>query len=296
MSHRSHHYRAPAKINWFLHITGRRANGYHDLETVFQRIAWYDEIDIEVRDDGQMTLSGDLSGVAMERNLIYRAATMLQNHARSIQTNFALGAQIKIKKNIPTGAGLGGGSSDAATVLNALNVLWQLHLPNTDLQTIGLQLGADVPFFVSPFPAAFADGLGEQIYPIELPSREILLVKPLVDLNTVSVYQHPALIRNHPPLLAGTGELSQRLQHPRADTPLGNDMEAAAFALAPELRIIMDELYAVAPNAYVRMSGSGSTLFACPADASERGCLEAWRARCPENRLTRWCQTIASVS
>lgn len=159
-----HTYQSPAKINWFLHITGRRADGYHSLETVFQRIDWCDEIHITPNTDGQIYLS-DSASIAVSDNLIYRAALALKAHVQQHATNSEqaeraaqLGADIELHKNIPMGAGLGGGSSNAATTLIALNELWQTNVDNATLQAIGLTLGADVPFFISPHASAFARG------------------------------------------------------------------------------------------------------------------------------------------
>ncbi len=285
-----HTYLAPAKINWFLHITGKRADGYHLLETVFQKIDWYDEIQISPNDSGQIQLQGDLSGVAIEHNLAHRAASALKAYAQTQGIDTAhLGADIRLQKNIPTGAGLGGGSSNAATVLTALNQLWQLNFNNPTLQTIGLQLGADVPFFVSPYPSAFAQGIGEILTPIELPARELLLVKPNVHADTREVYQHPQLVRDHAPLAISVASLSTQLQNLTAQSTLSNDMQTAAFAIAPEIEHVHSTLRTIAPNAYVRMSGSGATVFTCPNTSAERDALNEWRSKHSELWINRWC-------
>ncbi|MCE1175678.1 MAG: 4-(cytidine 5'-diphospho)-2-C-methyl-D-erythritol kinase [Burkholderiales bacterium] len=289
-------YLSPAKINWFLHIVGKRADGYHLLETVFQKIDWCDELHISPNTTGQIQLTGDLSGVAAEHNLIHRAASALKVHAHTQSKSVDdLGADIHIHKNIPTGAGLGGGSSNAATVLIALNQLWQLDFDNDTLQAIGLQLGADVPFFVSPQPSAFAQGIGEKLTPIELPARELLLVKPNVHADTRAVYQHPQLVRDHAPLNMIMSELSVQLRNLNAHTLLSNDMQAAAFAIAPEIKQVRDALQNIAPQAYVRMSGSGATVFVSPQSVAERDALNQWLETCPADWQHRWCRTLSDA-
>jgi 4-diphosphocytidyl-2-C-methyl-D-erythritol kinase len=280
-------YLSPAKINWFLHITGRRADGYHLLQTVFQRIDWHDELLITPRHDGVITLQGDLSGVPEYKNLAYRAASAL----RESVGRDALGATIVLSKNIPTGAGLGGGSSNAATVLNALNDLWQLNLPNIELQKIGLQLGADVPFFVSGLNAAFASGIGETLTPIDLPTRPLLLVNPNVHVATAAVFNHPDLIRNHAHLSLTMDELSHLLKQPNADPPLTNDLEKATFALSTDVQAVYHTLNTLAPDACVRMSGSGATVFAAPTNEAEWHVLEQWRLQCAKHWQVRWVNT-----
>ena len=290
----AHTYLSPAKINWFLHIIGKRADGYHLLETVFQKIDWYDELRIHPNITGQIRLEGDLSGVTVEHNLIYRAASALKTYAHvSGKDTTYLGADIHIQKNIPTGAGLGGGSSNAATVLTALNQLWQLDFDNDTLQIIGLQLGADVPFFVSPHPSAFAQGVGEKLTPIRLPARELLLVKPNVHADTRAVYQHPQLVRDHALLNMTMCELSEQLHHLNECTTLNNDMQAAAFAIAPVIKQVHATLQDITPHAYVRMSGSGATVFVSPQNATERDALNHWLKTCPEDWQHRWCRTLS---
>ena len=280
-------YLSPAKINWFLHITGRRDDGYHLLQTVFQRIGWHDELLIAPRHDGVITLQGDLSGVPEHKNLAYRAASALREYV----DRDALGATIVLSKNIPTGAGLGGGSSNAATVLNALNDLWQLNLPNIELQKIGLQLGADVPFFVSGLNAAFASGIGETLTPIDLPTRPLLLVNPNVHIATAAVFNHPDLIRNHAHLSLTMDELSHLLKQPNADSTLTNDLEKATFALNTGVQAVYHTLSTLVPDAWIRMSGSGATVFAAPTDDAEWHVLEQWRLQCAKHWQVRWVNT-----
>ena len=294
-----HTYLSSAKINWFLHITGRRADGYHLLETVFQRIDWYDEIRISVRTDGQIYLS-DSAQITVSDNLIYRAAVALKQYLQHHATSSAqaeqialLGADIELLKNLPMGAGLGGGSSDAATTLLALNDLWQAQLDNSTLQQIGLTLGADVPFFISPYASALARGIGEELTPMQLPARELLLVKPNVHADTPSEYRHPLLVRDHAPLEESVHDLEKQLPQLDAHAPFANDMQPAAFVLAPEIERVYKTLQAIAPQAYVCMSGSGATVFACPKSAEERAALAQWQeAECPSHWLSRWCRTL----
>lgn len=281
-------YFSPAKINWFLHITGQRSDGYHLLETVFQRIDWCDELCITPRFDGLIRLTGDLSGVPEEKNLAHRAAVTLKVFANDP----LLGADIFLKKNIPTGAGLGGGSSNAATVLTALNQLWQLDLPSEQLQKMGLTLGADVPFFVSGYHAAYARGVGEVLQPLDLPVRDVLLVNPNVHVATAAVFSHPDLPRSHPPVNLSLDALAQKLQL-NSDDFLTNDLEKSTFAMSEEVAEVHRTLREHAPNTWVRMSGSGATVFAAPLDESERRALCDWQLNQTSlSWQTRWVNAI----
>jgi 4-diphosphocytidyl-2-C-methyl-D-erythritol kinase len=269
-----HLYQSPAKINWFLHITSQRPDGYHLLETVFQRIDWCDEIRITPRNDGIIALAGDLSGVPESANLAHRAASALKNTAGRV----ALGATIHLTKRIPTGAGLGGGSSNAATVLTALNQIWALHLPNQTLQQIGLTLGADVPFFVSGHAAAYATGVGEVLQEITLPNRDVFIISPNTHIATAAVFQHPALIRNHPPLQLTPHELSQCMAQSAQQSRFQNDLEPATFALNAKVQKAFNLLRNAAPNAWTRMSGSGATVFCAPTLVEEYEALRMLEA------------------
>ncbi len=193
------HCRAPAKLNLFLHVTGRRPDGFHNLETVFQLIDLHDELDIELREDGRIARDPPpsdplLASLADEEDLTVRAARLLQTASG---TRF--GADIHVTKRIPAGGGLGGGSSDAATVLLALNELWSLHWPREELAELGLTLGSDVPVFVQG-RSAFASGRGEQLVPIDLPERWYLVVHPGVSVSTREVFSAPELTRDTAPL------------------------------------------------------------------------------------------------
>jgi 4-diphosphocytidyl-2-C-methyl-D-erythritol kinase len=189
---------APAKLNLFLHILGRRLDGYHELQTCFQFIDLCDEIAIEVRADGQIRRALDIPGLPESADLCLRAA-----HALKEATGSPLGADIRLRKRIPIGGGLGGGSSDAATCLVALNELWELNLPTKDLAALGLKLGADVPVFVHG-RVAWAEGVGERLTPLYPPLAPIapnyLILKPNVFVSTAEVFQDPELTRNSAPI------------------------------------------------------------------------------------------------
>ncbi len=185
---------APAKLNLMLRITGRRADGYHELQTVFQFLDLYDELDFRLRDDGRIACVDSLPGVAPEANLAVRAARLLQDCA-----GVAQGVDIALRKRLPMGGGLGGGSSDAATVLHALNHLWGCGLDDAELATLGLRLGADVPIFVHGC-AAWAEGVGECLRPIALPEPWYLVIAPDCHVATGEVFSDPELTRNSCPI------------------------------------------------------------------------------------------------
>jgi 4-diphosphocytidyl-2-C-methyl-D-erythritol kinase len=189
---------APAKLNLFLHILGRRQDGYHELQTCFQFVDLCDEISIEVRGDGLIRRAVEIPGLPAEADLCIRAAKALQAASGS-----ALGADIRLAKKIPVGGGLGGGSSDAATCLLALNHLWGIHWPRDKLAALGLKLGADVPVFVRG-RVAWAEGVGERLTPLYPPLAPIeanyLILKPNVFVSTAAVFQDPELTRNSPPI------------------------------------------------------------------------------------------------
>jgi 4-diphosphocytidyl-2-C-methyl-D-erythritol kinase len=185
---------APAKLNLMLHILGRRADGYHELQTLFQFLDFGDELGFAARADGAIRLHSDIPGVAHDSNLIVRAARALQQ-----QTGCALGVDIWLNKRLPLGGGIGGGSSDAATTLLGLNRLWQLHWDEERLASLGLSLGADVPVFVRG-RAAFAEGVGEKLTPVTLSEPWFLVVIPQVLVSTVEVFSDPELTRDTPPI------------------------------------------------------------------------------------------------
>jgi 4-diphosphocytidyl-2-C-methyl-D-erythritol kinase len=241
---------APAKLNLFLHVVGRRADGYHDLQTVFQLIDLADDIQIEVRADGRIERLAGPAQVPPEADLVIRAARALQGACGS-----QLGASLSVTKRIPMGGGLGGGSSDAATVLVALNRMWDCGLSEDDLAAIGVELGADVPVFVRG-RSAWAEGRGERLTPVELPARCFVLVHPQVHVPTAAVFQAPELTRNSPPITMG-GFLESGGR---------NDFEPVVRARYPEVARALDWLGQFAP---ARLTGTGSCIFAPCASRKE---------------------------
>ena len=187
----------PAPANLFLHITGRRPDGYHELQTVFQLLDFGDELSFRARSDGELLLSvsgtQSLDGVPVDDNLVLRAARALREAVRRDD----LGADISLTKRIPSGGGLGGGSSDAASTLLALNRLWDLDLDDDALAKLGARLGADVPVFVRG-RSAWAEGIGDRLTPLDLPTRWFVIIHPGCHVSTQSVFMHPELTRNTP--------------------------------------------------------------------------------------------------
>ncbi|USD31779.1 MULTISPECIES: 4-(cytidine 5'-diphospho)-2-C-methyl-D-erythritol kinase [Vibrio] len=237
------HWPSPAKLNLFLYITGRRENGYHELQTLFQFIDFGDDISIRANETGSITLTPELPGLPLEDNLIWKAAMALKN-----KTGCAYGADISLNKRLPMGGGIGGGSSNAATVLVALNHLWQTHLTEQELADIGLKLGADVPVFVQGF-AAFAEGVGEELTQAEPEEKWYLVVRPNVAIATVDIFTHPDLTRNTP-----KRDLATLL-----DSPYENDCEKIVRMLYPEVDKQLSWLLQYAPS---RLTGTGSCVFA----------------------------------
>lgn len=186
-------FRAPAKVNLFLHIVGRRADGYHLLQSVFRLLAHYDMLHLRPTDGGGIHRIGDIPGVPEESDLCVRAARLLQQH-----TGCSEGVDIQLEKRLPMGGGLGGGSSDAATVLLALNRLWNLNLPRTELQSLGLRLGADVPVFIFG-TNAWAEGVGELLSPIALPPAWYVVLTPDAHVSTADIFSSKELTRDTNP-------------------------------------------------------------------------------------------------
>ncbi|CAH8202612.1 4-(cytidine 5'-diphospho)-2-C-methyl-D-erythritol kinase [Vibrio aestuarianus] len=234
---------SPAKLNLFLYITGQRDNGYHELQTLFQFLDFGDELTITANLSGEITLTPNLPGVSLTDNLIWKAANALQK-----QTNCSFGADIQLTKVLPMGGGIGGGSSNAATVLVALNYLWQTHLSDAELAEIGLHLGADVPVFVHGF-AAFAEGVGEKLTQTEPDEKVYLVIRPNVSIATKDIFSHPQLIRNTP-----KRELATLLE-----LPYENDCEKIVRMLYPEVDKQLSWLLQYAPS---RLTGTGSCVFA----------------------------------
>jgi 4-diphosphocytidyl-2-C-methyl-D-erythritol kinase len=253
---------APAKLNLFLHVIGRRPDGYHLLQTVFRLIDLCDLLDIDTRSDGQIVRETDMVGVAHDDDLVVRAAKALQQH-----TGTKLGAQMRVRKRIPSGAGLGGGSSDAATVLIALNRLWQTRLTRQALMQVGLGLGADVPFFIFG-QSAFAEGIGEKLTALELPKQAYLVVQPAQHVPTQGIFQDPDLTRNTDPVKIM--DFSGR----QIVTSLGfgrNDLQPIVLKRYPVVRQALDWLdkanFSVG-GFNARMTGSGACLFLSFPDAT----------------------------
>ncbi len=233
---------APAKLNLMLHITGRRADGYHELQTLFQFLDHGDELSFSLRADGEIRLHTELPGVDHDSNLIVRAARLLQR-----ESGCPLGADIRLLKRLPMGGGIGGGSSDAATTLLGLDYLWNLHLGEECLAELGLSLGADVPVFVRG-RAAFAEGVGERLQPVDLPEPWFLVIAPQVSVSTAEIFADPELTRNTPAitvrsLLAGGGH---------------NDCQPVVEKRYPEVRNALSLLNKFVP---ARMTGTGACVF-----------------------------------
>lgn len=234
---------APAKLNLFLHVTGRRADGYHDLQTVFQLIEYCDQLAFEVSADPAIERVEGPASIPPDQDLCVRAARLLQQAASVRQ-----GARIRLRKLIPAGGGLGGGSSDAATVLQVLNRLWNAGLPVQELAALGLQLGSDVPVFVHG-SSAWAEGRGERLQPLALPERWYLVIDPGVLVSTAAIFQAPELTRNSPLITI------------RAFSPAEtrNDCEPVVRMRYPEVGAALDWLARFAP---ARLTGTGACVFA----------------------------------
>lgn len=235
-------FSAPAKLNLFLHIVGRLNNGYHQLETVFQFLDHSDTVFIKPTHDQQITLLTPIAGVENNDNLIVKAAIMLQKH-----TGCQQGAEIKLEKILPMGGGLGGGSSNAATVLLALNALWNTQLSIDELAHLGVQLGADVPIFVHGF-AAFAQGIGEQLTPATPKTYWYLVSKPDCSISTQSVFTAPDLTRDTPAIRYRDADIEN----------YHNDCQTWVIKHYPEVAKLLSWLIEYAPS---QMTGTGACIF-----------------------------------
>lgn len=241
---------SPAKLNLFLHVVGQRPNGYHELETVFQFLDYGDTIELSVNDSNKIEILTPIEGVKNSDNLIYKAAKLLQD---KIECN--AGVQIKIHKVLPMGGGLGGGSSNAATILLALNALWNINLPVNQLAELGLSLGADVPIFVKGY-AAFAQGIGEILTPVYPTEFWYLVSKPSCSISTQDVFTSPNLVRNTPKLLVNNTtnttdiDLHIKICH--------NDCETIVIKNYPKVAKLLAWLIEYAPS---RMTGTGACIF-----------------------------------
>lgn len=265
---------APAKLNLFLRIVGRRADGYHLLQTVFQLLDRGDTVYLRVRADGVVRRVSDLPGVPESADLAVRAANLLRE-----ATGTTLGAEIRVDKRIPMGGGLGGGSSDAATTLRALNRLWDCGLGEDALADLGLRLGADVPVFVRG-RSAFAEGVGERLTPLALPPVWYVVVDPGVSVPTAALFAAPELTRDAAPTT-----ISRFLSGDRLD----NAFEPVVRARFPRVAQALDWLGRQAP---ARLSGSGGSVFAA---VDSEPAARAIAAACPDG-MYAWVARGVAVS
>ena len=241
--------RCPAKLNLFLHIVGRRTDGYHLLQSVFQLIDWCDVLTLKPIPENEIRRSNPLAGVPTEEDLVVRAARLLKEFSKTDQ-----GAEISLKKIIPMGAGLGGGSSDAASTLIGLNQLWNLHLDIPTLSQLGLKLGADVPFFIFG-QNAFVEGVGERLQAVLLETQDFVVIFPNQGIATAQIFQDPQLTRDHAPIT-----IDRFLASPMSFQ--SNDCQAVAVRNCPEVKHALDWIYKAVPYSAPCMSGSGSSVFA----------------------------------
>ncbi len=278
---------APAKVNLFLHVVGRRADGYHLLQSVFMLIDWCDRLHLERRSDGRIERDDITPGGLPADDLCVRAARALQQATGCVQ-----GVQIALDKRLPSQAGLGGGSSDAATVLLGLNRLWGLNLGRAELARIGLALGADVPFFIGG-RNAWVEGIGERITPLSLPAGRLVVVKPPGGASTPDIFASPSLKRDSETATI-QGFAANSSSNLSACVAFGrNDLQPVAQALCPEVGVCIDWLASQGLSA--RMSGSGTAVFAVlPGETA--GLDEAplgWQVRVCSNMdvhpLADWC-------
>lgn len=265
-----HDCAAPAKLNLFLHVTGRRSDGYHLLQSVFQLIDLHDTLHFDLREDDAIMRTTDIAGVPPDQDLVVRAAQLLRVAAaeRGIAT---AGVDIAIDKRLPMGGGIGGGSSDAATTLLALNHLWETGFTRAELMRVGLALGADVPFFLLG-ENAFVEGIGEQLTPLATPPAWFAVVHPGVSVPTPIIFKDPELTRNSK--VVTIADFSKRLPG------FGrNDLQAVAARAFPP---VADALEWLSGFGDARMTGSGACVFVALASASEadaalRDLPDGWR-------------------
>jgi 4-diphosphocytidyl-2-C-methyl-D-erythritol kinase len=275
---------APAKINWFLHVVGRRADGLHLLQSVFVLLDWADTLHFERRTDGGLQRH-DLGVALPADDLTLKAARLLQGASGCTQ-----GADISIDKQLPWAAGLGGGSSDAASTLLALNRLWGLHWPRERLLALAQQIGADVPFFIGGHNA-FVEGIGERLTPIDMPRQWLAVVKPAAGLSTADVFAHPALVRDTPSAILA-GFLAEATHPGFWQQGWGrNDLQPPAEDRCPEVAQAAEWLQSKFGNS--RMSGSGSAVFA--RNGTDDQPLVTWpqEDQIPAGWVGRMCRSLA---
>jgi len=247
---------APAKLNLFLHITGRREDGYHLLQTIFQLLDYGDEITLALRADGEIKRIKGLESVPESSDLCVRAALLLKQHMKREYSKDVVGVDISINKVLPMGGGIGGGSSDAATILQGLNKLWGCSLTIDELANLGLQLGADVPVFVRGY-SAWAEGVGEQLTPIELDEKWFLVIHPDVSVSTAEIFLDQGLTRDCEPI-----KIARFLKEHTVENCFENTLnvfEAVVRKKHPEVNNALDWL---SNFSSARLTGSGSCLFA----------------------------------
>ena len=265
---------APAKLNLFLHITGRRADGYHELQTVFQFLDYGDELRFSLREDGQVRRINAVAGVSEADDLVVKAARLLQ-----VETGCTKGVNILLEKHLPMGGGLGGGSSDAATTLVALNQLWQLNLDEDRLAALGLSLGADVPVFIRG-RAAWAEGVGERLEPIDLPEPWFVVLAPQVNVSTHELFSDPQLTRDDQPikirdylLRVAVGGVCGALFDADSTGVEAGDASEVHNVFEPLVRKKYREIDAaltwLTQFAPARLTGTGACVFAAFADESQ---------------------------
>ena len=262
---------APAKLNLFLHVVGRRADGYHELQSLMVPISLADTLDFELRGDGNLVRTGDIVG-PVEKDLCVRAARLLKDSSGT-----PLGAEISVEKRIPAGSGMGGGSSDAATTLLALNRLWDLHWPREKLAALALRLGADVPFFLGPGPA-FVEGIGERLTPLPERSRWYVVIHPQVSVSTAEIFAAPELTRSTKALriadFSAMRDNANGSAQAAADELFGvNDLEPVVRRRTAQVDAALAHL---SRHGQARMTGSGSAVFApMPSEQAAQSAIEA---------------------
>ena len=266
--------RCPAKLNLFLHIVGRRADGYHLLQSVFQLIDWCDILSLKQISANEIHRIDPIPGVPPEQDLVVRAAQLLKDFC-----NIDGGAEIRLEKNIPIGAGLGGGSSDAASTLLGLNHLWNLKLDKATLCQLGLKLGADVPFFIFG-QNAFVEGVGEKLQAISLETQDFVVIFPNQGIATAQIFQDPQLTRDHAPITIDGFVASPNLYR-------SNDCQAVAVQKCPEVKQALDWITRVVPNSAPCMSGSGSSVFAALDPKTDTANLENLLQNLPKGWIGR---------
>ena len=266
--------RCPAKLNLFLHIIGRREDGYHLLQSVFQLIDWCDVLTLKPIPEDEIRRINPISGVPAEQDLVVRAAQLLKDFC-----NVDHGVEISLRKMIPMGAGLGGGSSDAASTLIGLNQLWELGLDTLTLSQLGLKLGADVPFFIFG-QNAFVEGVGEKLQAISLESRDFIVIFPNQAISTIEIFQDPQLTRNHAQIT-----IEGFLASPWSFQ--SNDCQATAVRNCPEVKQALDWICQAVPHSVPCMSGSGSSVFSVLDPKTDTANLENLLQNLPKGWIGR---------